>query len=453
MPSRPVRSRLAFASAASLLVLAALSGGCGSGSGKPSDVAGRYIISLGDADMAAAALTTKELGPREPGTRDTLTVVSLPIREPMTPHAQINVGNSALCPPTCLAVSRDGRYAFVVDYRGEAPETATTIDDLPKGKSLVAVDMNTPLEPRICATTEVAEEPIAVSVNHLGTLVAVATQTPGAQIVIVPFARGEFSADAAAWPLLGLDDSEAKPTSIAWHPSGGALAVTLQDRGEVMFYRFRMNDEGAMQLLPWGTPVSVGKAPSSGAFTPDGRFFVVNDLQWGSDVDGYNVGVPPGQLVVIQVGDMPGGTGSATGGPAGHLVLGSAPVGVSPIGMAISSDGLLVATANLQRSHLPDSDPRVDPNQRGGSISLLQMRSNGELQPLGEYPINAMPAGLSFDARDRFLCITQFRSFDPAAVDGEISFWRVKHTTPRTLEDADFFVGVGKGPHGVLIVR
>ena len=112
-------TRLAVASASLPLVLSALSG-CGVGSGKPGSVSGRYIVSLGDADMAAAALTSRELGPREPGSRDTLTVVSLPIQEPQTPHAQINVGNSALCPPTCLAVSKDGRYAFVVDYRGEA---------------------------------------------------------------------------------------------------------------------------------------------------------------------------------------------------------------------------------------------------------------------------------------------------------------------------------------------
>lgn len=444
--------RLAVASASLPLVLAALSG-CQAGAGKPGSVSGRYIVSLGDADMAAAALTSRELGPREPGSRDTLTVVSLPIQEPQTPHAQINVGNSALCPPTCLAVSKDGRYAFVVDYRGEAPEGAATIDDLPKGKHLVAVDLDVPLNPRICATAEVSEEPIAVSVNQAGTLVAVATQTPRQQIVIVPFTRGEFTGEPSAWPLLGLDDDEAKPTSIAWHPGGAALAVTLQNRGEVMFYRFRVGDDGSMELAPWGTPVKVGKAPGSGAFSPDGRYFIVNDLQWGSDVEGYNVGVPQGQLVVIMVGDMPAGPDSSLGGPAGHIVIGSAPVGVSPIGMAISSDGSLVATANLQRSHLPDSDPRVDPNQRGGSLSLLQLRSDGSLTPLAEYPINSMPAGLSFDARDQFLCVTQFRSFDPNAVDGELAFWKVKRTTPRSLEQADFYVGVGKGPHGVLIVR
>ena len=33
----------------------------------------------------------------------------------------------------------------------------------------------------------------------------------------------------SAWPLLGLDDDAAKPSCVAWHPSGSALAVTLPD--------------------------------------------------------------------------------------------------------------------------------------------------------------------------------------------------------------------------------
>jgi hypothetical protein len=225
-----------------------------------------------------------------------------------------------------------------------------------------------------------------------------------------------------------------------------------------MFYHFERREDGTLTFSPWGEPVKAGKSPFSGAFTPDGRYFIVNDLRWGKDVEGYNVGAPEGQLISIRLGDMPVGPDAPEGGLAGHTVVSTVPVGISPIGLAISSEGNLVATANLRRSYLPDNDPRADQSgaapARGGSISLVMLARDGTLTTVGEYPINAMPAGICFDAANKYVCVTQFRSFDPDAVDGEVGFWRIsKNGSTPSLLSADFFVGVGKGPHGVLIVR
>jgi DNA-binding beta-propeller fold protein YncE len=442
--------------AVSLAALAGLSGCEISGAGKPGDVAGRYFLTAGDADMAGTALANKELGERDPGSHDTVTIVTMPLTEPKTSYAQAEVSNSALCPPTCLAVTKDGKYAFVVEYRGPAKADSKTIDDLPIGNKVTALDLSDPLKPTISAVIDLIKEPIAVAVHPGGAFIAVAAQTARKQIVIVPIKDGQFTGDPAVWPLIGVDNDEAKPTSICWHPGGEALAVTLQERGEVVFYRFRHEEGGGLQLAAWGDPVKAGKSPFAGAFTPDGKHFVVNDLQWGKDVDGYNVGAPEGQLIAIRVADMPGTNQAAEGGPSQHVVVSTVKVGVSPIGMAINSDGTMIATSNLQRSYLPDNDPRVNEQQRGGSISTVVIARDGTLTNVGEYPINAMPEGICFDANDRYLCVTQFRSFDRDAVDGEVGFWRVKKgwtDSHPTLIPADFFVGVGKGPHGVLVVR
>lgn len=453
MRTRPVFSAALLLCSAGMF--AGLTGCESSRLGTPGALAGRYIITVGDADMTASAFTTGELGERDPSAQDMLTVVSLPIQEPVTSFAQVNVSNSALCPPTCLSVTRQGDYAFVVDYRGPAGPDARTILDLPKGDSVTAVDLTDPLRPVICAKIQVPAEPIAVAAHPTGEMVAVVTHTPGRQIVIVPFKAGSFTGEPAAWPVLGTDAAgadDAKPTSIAWHPGGRALAVTLQDRGEVVLYRFRKTDAGAVELAPWGQPVKAGRAPYSGAFTPDGRHFIVSDLQWAQGQDAYTAGTPQGTLISIRVGDMPAGLDSADGGAAGHLVVSEAPVGVNPVALAISSDGKLVVTANMQHSAVLDTSITPPP---GGSISLLSINPDGTLAPAGEYPLSALPAGISFDAKDNHVCVTQFRSFDPEAIDGELGFWSVHRTgaaSPR-LEAADFFVGVGKGPHGVLIVR
>ncbi len=77
----------------------ALLAGCG-GPPKPGDISGRYIATVSDADMSAPAFLTGELGPRDHSITDTLTVLTLPIQEPTTPFAQINVSNSVIGPPT-----------------------------------------------------------------------------------------------------------------------------------------------------------------------------------------------------------------------------------------------------------------------------------------------------------------------------------------------------------------
>lgn len=435
---------------------------------RPGDIAGKYIVAIGDADMASASFGSRELGERDPSAEDALTVVALPLQEPVTPHAQIAVSNSALCPPTSLSVTRDGKYAFVVEYRGPASPNARTIDDLPKGNKLTSINLAEPLNPAIAAVTEVGLEPMAVAAHPDGDLVAVVTHAERQQIVILPFDDGAFSGQPAAWPVLGVDDDSVKPTSIAWHPGGGALAVTLQDRGEVAFFRFRRSDDNRYQLAPWGTPVKAGKSPHSGAFTPDGRHFIVNDTQT-SPRDAYGVGTPAGQLIVIRLGDMPGGMETAEGTQADHVVVSVAPVGVAPVGIAITSDGRFVATANLQpsqpftppvqnasaesESSSSTQAPAVPQDGRGGTISLLALDDDGTLSSISESPINGVPASLTFDAKDSFLVVTQFRSFDPGAIDGELSFWKLDRGRTPGLRMADFFVGVGKGPHGVLIVR
>jgi hypothetical protein len=443
-----------------LLALLAAAGGCRSGArgggaaSRPSDVSGRYVLSVCDADMPATAFFDNQLGPRDPSATDALTVIKLPLQEPQTLWAQAAVSNSVIGPPNTLAVSTDGNTAVVVESRGPAPAGATTTEDLPTGERLTGIDLTDPLHPNIFAVAVIGDNPTGVAIHPDGDLVAAVCMSPREQINLVPITRAGKKApatgfgEALAWPLVGLDDDESVPSSIDWHPSGGFLAVTLPSRNQVAFYRFtRDQADGSFGLQPWGEPVNVGKYPYLGRFLAGGDYFITTDLQWGNDVAGFFVESPPGQLSVIRFD----AEGSPGGEPPLHAVVSQVPVGINPEGLAISSDSTLVVTSNLQRSFLPEDNPRLT---RGGSLSLLKFNPrSGQLTSSGEYPVNAMPAGISFDARNRYVVVTQFRSFDPEATDGELAFWRVVRGKTPSLQRADFVVGVGKGPHGVLIVR
>jgi len=443
----------------------------------PASVTGKYIAVLCDADMTGTAFADNLLGPRSAGLSDSLTVVGLPIADPTDPNAnnwntqvsQVAVSNSVMGPPVSLAVSADGTRGYVVETRGPAPANATTVADLPIGRKLTAVDLSNPALPVVIGMVDIGTEPTGVDVHPNGGLVACVTKNPGAQLVIVPVSSGEPLGQPMSFALPGIADMNARPSSVKWHPSGRYLAITLPETNQVLMLEFAMDKgDGLPGVAPWGSPVTVGKFPFSGQFTPSGKHFITTDVQWGPDVEGFLTGAPEGQLSVIRLSDV--ATSIVEGGEerdsAGmvvsesssrldleavqHLVVSTATVGISPESLAISPDGKYVVTGNIKRSHLPDGDSR---QTRGGSLTLLTLNKRGELAVQGEYDLNAMPEGISFDASGNHVVVSQFRSFDPNSVGGELAFFRLLRGSSPSLKAADFFVGVGTGPHGVLIVR
>jgi DNA-binding beta-propeller fold protein YncE len=465
------RSRSVFLSIAG--AGAALLPACGTpGPSNPSDVAGKYILALCDADMPASAMVDRQLGQRDPNDKDVATIIGLPISNGNeTPFAQIGVSNSVMGPPQGVAVSADGRWAYVVETLGPAPEGASSSDQLPEGNKVTRLDLAVPTRPLEAGTVTVGTHPMSVDISPDGGYLAVVSREKRQQIQIIPVSEGGMG-EPASFPLMGLDDDEnTEPSCVSWHPSGNFIAVTIPKQNLVAFYRVS-KESGAIKVEGWGAPISVGKYPLSGKFTPDGRFYITTDMQWGPDVPGEFVEPPQGQLSVVKLDTMPQG-----GSEPRHEVVAASPVGINPEGLAISPDGSMVVTANLVRSFLPNNDPR----QTRGSISLLTFdRGTGQLTPVEEYSIDSMPLGLAFDAKGRFVVVTQFHSFNPKVTTGELAFFRVfekgerlpknyaaagdaasgsaeqsaeKRTRGPGLVQADFFVGVGKGPHGILIVR
>lgn len=462
-----MRSRLTPYVISPALLLVALAGtGCQSGFGTtdptpptPQSISGRYIAVLSDADLAATGFADGMLSKPKADASDALTIIALPIAaEPTagtpawdTGYAQAPVSNSVMGPPTAITVSRDGSFAVVAETREQPAPTAKRLSELPVGFAVTPIDLSDPMNPKVLPKVEVGKNPQSVDLSPDSKVLAVSTGQPGGQIVLAPVTGTSIGAPMA-WPLMGMENDAVSANGIAWSPSGRFLAVTVADKNLVAFYEFSSDAKtGEFELAPFGRPVTVGKFPFHGKFTSDGNHFITTDLQWGADVKDYLIGAPEGTLSVIRLADQNSKDLTLEQRvELIHQVVCTTTVGISPECLAISPDGKFVITANLRRSMLPAGDPGLI----GGSLSLLSFDSStGLLTKISETPIDAMPEGLTFDASGNNIVVSKFRSLNPSIVDGELDFYKLVRGSEPKLVKGDFSVGVGVGPHGVVIVR
>lgn len=428
----------------------------------PGQITGRYVAVICDADMGAEGFYDGNLHRPREGAVDMLSIIGLPIRPApsmgagswQTDYAQIAVSNSVMGPPVGLAISPDGTQAFVVETHRPAPIGAQRVSDLPAGDRVTSIDVSDPMNPRDPMHVEVGTMPMSVDVHPLGDVLAVTTRRPGQQLVLVPVAN-RVMGQARGWSLLGIDDKNALASSVQWSPSGRYLAITLPERNQVVFYEYsRTAHNGQGGLAPWGQPVQTGPYPHHGQWTADGRHFVVSEMHWAGGFDGVLASTGQGSLSVIRVSDVPTAVqpdGSIDSTMA-HTVVSRAAVGISPGGLAISPDDRWVVTSNMRHSGSYGGTSMV----QGGSVSLLSLSAAGVLSQHGEYALDALPQGIAFDRDGRHVLVTQFQSLDPQAVDGEMTFFRLNTggngRAPKLIQGAEF-IGVGVGPHGVIVVR
>lgn len=409
----------------------------------PLDFRGRALVAISDADMLASAYVDGQLGPREG--HDALSVVPLD-RDPREAGIfGIEVSNSVAGPPSAIAATADGRYAFVVETFRQRPENAIAFRELQLGSQLTVIDLTDLRAPRKVHSIEAGTRPTSVSVNPSGDLVAVVFHpADGRQLALIPFKDGRLSTPIYTG-LPGIA-KELESPHVEWHPSGRFLAVTLFGRNEVLFYAVQ-REAGSIVVRPWGNPVQVGKYPMMGRFTPDGRHFVNVNLYWGRDVDGFWVAAPRGDVTVTRF--------DGTDGEPAHRVVSRAETGVSPEGIAISPDGQYVVTTNLERSYLPYTDTRIT---WYSSLTLLSLDSvSGRIVSHGEFFYEGiLPEAAAFDASGKYVAVANFDHFDEATPGGSIDFWRIANDITSNgpkLVKTSHSLTVARGPHSLILIR
>ncbi|MEO1144860.1 MAG: beta-propeller fold lactonase family protein [Cyanobacteria bacterium J06638_22] len=437
------------AALAGLIVVLVLAWAQPSPAQRPPDFQGRYIAAISDADMRAYAYIDGQLG--EPRGTDQLSIVTLPLPDSPVLTSSIEVSNSVINPVYSLVASQDGNTIFVAETKEPREPGDQLISDLDVGTILRAVDVSDPAAPRIIAEVEVGIDPQGVSLDASGTTLALATKEPEAPMTFVTFTEGRFG-EPIQLPMRGfspvaeLPDGGMLPHHVEWHPTADVIAVNVNFRGQVQFFRVVRDAAGNVSdVVPWGNRVVTSKWPMSGKFSRDGRFYVTNDLQWGPDVRGFYVNAPPSQLTVIELAPL-------DQDEARHFVVGGVSLPRHAESIAFSNDGTLIATSNIGQTWLSPEEPGYSQS----SLSLVQFdTASGQLTHAGDWTFDGiLPEGIAFDATDQYVVAGLFEYETPEPRNGALEFWRVvENADAPSLERTDYVIETGPGAHSLIVVQ
>ncbi len=430
-----------------LLGIANVASGQSGTSGANFAFKGRYLVSVSDADMIPSAYIDGNLGPVDG--QDALSVIRLdkPVRD--LKAVEVGVSNSVTGPPSVVAVSPDGRYAVVIETRGQRPagKANPKLSDLPPGKAITVVDLANPDRPTIVQRVEGPERAQSVGFNADGSLVVVVAQSPNAAqnpLTLYRFANGKLG-EPTIPDLPGWVAGE-RLNGAVFHPKQNTLVVLNSTKATLSFVKVA-DAGGTLSLSTWGNPVQVDRQPFQAVFTPDGRYVLTNAMYYGSDISGTN-SVPASVLSVRLA------SGTAT--RPMHQIVDRVVSGVLSEGLAISPDGQWLATANLEQSSYPLNSPK-----QGffASVTLIRLDpQSGLLDRVGIYAFDGiLPESVVFDNTSRFLAVTTFDHFDEKRPGGSIDFWRITgdaNDPKRTeLVKTSYSVPVTRGVHTLVMVR
>jgi hypothetical protein len=408
-------------------------------------IKGKTLATIADGDFTAATYSNSELAPMD-GREDVLTVMRLGTERPV--FGSIGVSNSVTATPEVLALSLDGRFAYVIERLGQRAAGMKVISDLPAGKRLSIIDISHPTSPKLSDTIELTVLPESLRVSPDGRFLAVPSNSPQDAVVqIIPVANGKggpvqtFKLDA-----LGIERAPGNAprggitaTFVDWHPSGRAISVNLNTRNQVAFFKVNAAVGGQVALEPWGKPVAVGPDPFVGRFTPDGGHYITAD--WGRNFQAKTTEerLPQQRSAVSVVKLAPLDAGASVA----HARIGGAPTDRSSEGLAISPDGRWIATVNMRETAVPKTSPRFT---KMASITLLSFDpATGAVSNAATVPFEGiLPEGATFDATGDHLLATVYEYYDSARPAGGIEVFKVIRGAQARLEH----LGRIETPHG-----
>jgi YVTN family beta-propeller protein len=219
--------------------------------------------------------------------------------------------------PRAIAVSADGRFAYVSNYGSpdEEPGRSISVVDVPGRRVVSTISLEGYLGPRglalardgrrLFATIESRQAVLEIDAAEERISRVFATLQEGSCAVAIAADESQLyvaNSGSASLSVIDLRSGSASrvpvgedPEGLALSPDGRTLWVAVAGSGSVVVL-----DAAADRALD---TLAAGRRPVSVAFTPDGRLALVTDAE-GNDVAVFDAGARR-QLVRIATGEMP----------------------------------------------------------------------------------------------------------------------------------------------------
>ncbi len=391
----------------------------------------RGIVALSDADMVASSHVDGKLM-NEVGSRDLMTTIALPLNDRTQVIGTAVVSNTSVTLTKNMAISSDGRLAFVIENRTSIPDSIKrlkNLNDLPAGAKMYVVDLGNPKNPTVKFGAPIGKLPTAIDILQNQLIIVGSETDKEIQLVEVDGTGRPTRLLNTPLKMQGVTISD-----VAWHPEGEFISVTLEESKSLMLFKARRSPQGKIIAFdPFGKPLAVGAKPTSGKFTPDGNFFIITDLKDGSAA---------GEIIVVQY--------NLTDPNVEHKIVSQAAVGVSPEGFDISADGSMVVTANMNKSYYPWESAELT---HKSSISLLNLGKDGKIAKVADYDFEGIrPESIIFDKTGDHVAVSVYEYFNYGIRHGGIEFFKVNKGATPSLTKSDVKVNVARGCHALKMI-
>lgn len=402
-----------------------------------------HILAASDADMLATAYADGILN-KVAGIEDSLSIIKV------TNGSASIVGknfatNSVVSWPSILAWHPEKHYAYVAETRGVYTDTDNKVKnvytDLPKGTLISVIDASDPTNPAVIQQKSVGKDIQGVSLNAKGDLLVSGSTEKGKELVLIKLEDGllgeisYFSHDG----IKGSDNNNSGFRTIEFHPKENVIAANLNNT-DLAFFHVNQKDS-TLSINQIGKVIPVAKHWSVGNWHPNGKFFILSDVAWGSGNAGF---VLNGKGKLVSVGFNSEGD---------HKIISQQKVGMSPEGFDLSPDGRYAIVVNMRRTYLPKNIWFI-PGRTKSSLSLLKINEEtGELILLGkEYGFKgALPEDAIFDLESNSIAVAIYQDQDEVfPKKGRIEFWEVEDE--KLLKTSER-IEVTRGVHNLKLVN
>ncbi|MEO1034800.1 MAG: hypothetical protein AAFX44_04480 [Pseudomonadota bacterium] len=449
-----ILQRIGFGLAASVAALAALLAVWNLTSGSPAIAPSQESTATFDAqallvavdgDMAGTAYADGKLHPVADAA-DLLIGVDLKSLEQET--FRVEASNSVMGWPGSAALSSDGRFAYVIETRGQIDRQVEALDnvylEMPNGSAVTTVEL---ARNKVVDTRNACRRPSSVDVAPNGAWLLVACADATAELAVVALTDGIPSAVRNI--DLNLPDFTARPgvdeglTYGMIHPDGAAAGV-IQTNAGVALVTFELDDAGIPRSAQTESPTYDGKWLSVARWTASGEYLLVADVAWGpKPTDAvFNGNGAVHAFALAPQNDKRG-------------VVSSAEVSRSPEAIELNAAGDLLIAVNMERTYLPGGPLAVIPGRDASSLSLIAVDSaTGNLEtvsaPVGFKGI--LPEDAVFDRDGDMLAVVVYQDHDAPRSHGWLEFFAVDRSADApTLTPTGRQLPLPRGAHDLVI--